>query len=81
MPWWWTLQQPIRYLYSGAQSDIVFDSPKCVNYTKSAITEFLIDYDESGAYFGKEQNWAGVIGTLRINEEENVTLEIPRKIP
>ena len=21
MPWWWTLQHPIRYLYSGAQSD------------------------------------------------------------
>ena len=27
MPWWWTLQYPIRYLYSGAESDIVFDSP------------------------------------------------------
>ena len=28
IPWWWTLQHPIQYLYSGAQSDIVFDSPK-----------------------------------------------------
>ena len=40
MPWWWNLQHPIRYLYSGAQSDIVFDSTKCVNCTKSAMTEF-----------------------------------------
>ena len=39
LPWWWTVQHPIRYLYSGAQSDIVFDSPKCVNCTKSAMTE------------------------------------------
>ena len=59
----------------------MFDSPKCVNCTKSAMTEFSIDYDESVAYFGKEQKWVGVIGSLRIDEEENVTLEIPREIP
>ena len=80
MPWWWTLQHPIRYLYSGAQSDIGFHSPKCVNCTKSAMTEFSIDSDESVAYFGKEQKWVGVIGSLRIDEEENVTLNIPWKI-
>ena len=81
MPWWWTLQHPIRYLYSGAELDIVFDSPKCVNCTKSAMTEFSIDYDESVAYFGKQPNWVGVLGSLRIDEEENVILEIPREIP
>ena len=36
IPWWWTLQHSIRYLYSGAQLDIAFDSSKCVNCTKSA---------------------------------------------
>ena len=45
------------------------------------MTEFSIDYDESVAYLGKEPNWVGVIGSLRINEEENVTLEIPRETP
>ena len=59
----------------------MFDSPKCVNCTKSVITEFSIDYDESVAYFGKQQKWVGVIGSLRIVEEENVTLVIPREIP
>ena len=81
MPWWWTLQHPIRYLYSGAQSDIVFDSPKCLNCMRSAMTEFSIHYDESVAYFGKEQKWVGVIGSLRIDEEENITLDMPREIP
>ena len=81
MPQWWTLQHPIRYLYSGAQSAIVFDSPKCVNSTNLAMTEFSIDYDESVAYFDKEQKWVGVIGSLRIEEEENITLDMPREIP
>ena len=45
------------------------------------MTEFSIDYDESVAYFGKEQKWVGVIGSLRINEEENITLDMPREIP
>ena len=81
MPWWWTFPHSIRYLYSGAESDIVFDSPKYINCTKSAMTEFSIDYDESVAYSGKEQKWVGVIGSLCIDEEENVTLEIPREIP
>ena len=81
MPWWWTLQHPIRYLYSRAQSAIVFDSTKCINCTTSAMTEFSIDYDEKLAYFGKEQKWVGVIGSLRIDDEKNVTLDIPREIP
>ena len=81
MPWWWTLVHPIRYLYSRAQSDIVFHSPNYVNCSKSAMREFSNDYDESVAYFGKEQKWVGFIGSLCIDEEENVTLEIPREIP
>ena len=59
----------------------MFDSPKCVNCTKSALTEFSIDYDESVAYLGKEQKWVGIIGSLCIDKEENMTLEIPREIP
>ena len=45
------------------------------------MTEFPIDYDESVAYFGKEQKWVGVIGSLHIDEEENITLDMPREIP
>ena len=81
MPWWWTLQHSIRYLYSGAHSDIVFASPKCVNGTRSAMTEVSIDYDKSVAYFGNEQKWVGVIGSLCIDEEEIITLDMPREIP
>ena len=69
MPWWWSLQHLIRYINSGPQSDIWFDSPKCVNCIMSAITEFSIDYDESAKYFGKEEKWIGVMGSLRIEEE------------
>lgn len=42
------------------------------------MTEFSIDYDEMIAYFGNEQKWIGIIGSLRMDEEENVTLEIQR---
>ena len=49
--------------------------------TKSPMTEFSFDYDEIVAYFGKEQKWVGVIGSLRIDEEENMTQDIPREIP
>ena len=56
----------------------MFDSLKYVNSTKSTMTEFSIDHDESVAYFGKQKKWVGVVGSLRIDEEENVTLEIPR---
>ena len=45
------------------------------------MTEFSIDYDESVAYFCRQEKWVGVIGSLRIDEEEIVTLEIPREIP
>ena len=41
------------------------------------MTEFSIDYDKSVAYFGNEQKWVGVIGILRIDEEENIPLDMP----
>ena len=44
------------------------------------MAEFSIDYDETVAYFGKALKWVGVIGSLQIDEEENVTLEIPQEI-
>ena len=80
MPSWLTLQNQIRYLYTGALSNIVFDSTKCVNCTKSAMTEFSIDHNESVAYFAKQQKLVAVISSLHIDEEENVSLEIPREI-
>ena len=70
----------IRYLYSGAHKDIVFDSPKGVNCTKSGMTEFSINCNESVVYFGTQQKCVGVIGSLHIDVEESVTLEIPREI-
>ena len=45
------------------------------------MTEFSIDYNEIVAYFGKKQKWVGGIGSLCIDEIENVTLNIPREIP
>ena len=69
-----TLQHFIRYLYSIAQSDIMFDSSKCVNCTKSAMTKISINYDESVLYFGNVQKWVGIIGSFRIDEQENITL-------
>ena len=47
---------------------------------KSPMMEFSIHYNKSVAYFDKEQKWVGVIGSLRI-DEENMTLKIPREIP
>ena len=58
----------------------MFDSPKCVNCTKSVMTVFSIDYAELVAYFGKLQNKVSVIGSLRIDVEKNVTPDIPREI-
>ena len=45
------------------------------------MMEFSIDYDETVAHCGKEQKWVGVIGSLYRNDEENVTLDLPREIP
>ena len=45
------------------------------------MTEFSIEYDETVAYFSNEQKWVGVIGALRMNDEGDVGLEMPKGIP
>ena len=81
LPWWWTLKHPIPYLSTGVLSDIKFNSTKCTNCTKAAITEFSIEYDDTVAYFDREQKWVGVIGTLRMNDEGEMDIEMPKEIP
>ena len=43
--------------------------------------ECSIDYDQSVHYFGNEQKWVGVIGSLSIDEEDHINLDMPREIP
>ena len=45
------------------------------------MTEFSIEYDETVEYFSNEQKWVGVISTLRMNDEGDVGLEMPKDIP
>ena len=44
-----------------------FDSAKCKNCTVQALGEFTIEYDESVAYFGSDQECIGVLSTLRFD--------------
>ena len=45
------------------------------------MTEFSIEYDDTVAYFDKEQKWVGAIGTLRMNDEEEMDIQMSREIP
>ena len=57
------------WLYaSGKESDLKFDHPKCKNCTAKAVSEFTVEYDESVAYFGSDQECIGVLDTLRFDE-------------
>ena len=55
-------------MLTGKESDLKLDSPKCKNYTAKAVSEFSVDYDESVAYFGSDQEYMGVLGTLHFVE-------------
>ena len=44
--WRWILRRPTKYVTTGAQSDFVFDDPKCVNCTAEAVSEFTVEYDD-----------------------------------
>ena len=44
------------------------------------MTKFAINYNESVIYFGKELKWVVVIGSLHIDEDQNITLEVSREI-
>src|SRR5258708_10114643 len=65
LPWWWTLKHSTPYLLTGRSQDLIFDSPKCINCTKEAVSEFTIEYADSVATFCDGSDWVGCIGSLR----------------
>ena len=72
-------------MLTDKESDLKFDSPKCKNYTAKAESEFKVEYDESVAYFGSDQECIGVLGTLRFDEnlggQINVEVEPLKDVP
>ena len=67
------------------ESDLKFDSLKCKNCTAKAVCEFTVEYDESVAFFGIDQECIGVLGTLRFDEDKggqiNVEVEPLEGVP
>ena len=72
-------------MLTGKESDLKFDSPKCKYCTAKAVSEFTVEYDESVAYFGSEQECIGVLGTLHFDEnlsgQINVEVEPLKDVP
>ena len=72
-------------MLTGKESDLKFNSPKCKNCTAKAVSEFTVEYDESVAYFGSNQECIGVLGTLRLDEnlggQINVEVEPLKDVP
>ena len=66
----------ILYCRGGGHSN----TPKCTNCRKAATTEFSIECDDTVAYFDKEQKWVGVIGTLRMNDEGDMDIDMPEQL-
>ena len=85
LPWWWIITHPMQYVLTGKASDLKFDSPKCKNCTARAVSEFTVEYDESVAYFGSDQECIGVLGTLCFDEnlggQINVEVEMLKDVP
>ena len=85
LPWWWITTPPTQYVLTGKESDLKFDSPKCKNCTDKAVSEFTVEYNESVAYFGSDQECIGVLGTLRFDEnlgrQINVEVELLKDVP
>ena len=85
LPWWWIITHPTQYVLTGKESDLKFDSPKCKNCTAMAVSKFTVEYDESVAYFGSDQECIGVLGTLRFNEnlggQINVEVGLRKDVP
>ena len=75
----------MQYVFTGKESDLKFDSPKCKNITAKAVSEFTVEHDESVAYFGSDQECIGELGTLRFDEnlgiQINVEVELLKDIP
>ena len=76
---------PTQYVLTGKESDLKFDSSKCKNCTSKAVREFTVEYNESVAYFGSDQECIGVLGTLRFDEnlggQINVEVEPLKNVP
>lgn len=70
-----SLRHP-KFMITGAQTDLRFDDPRCINCTAEAVSEFIVEYDDSMAYVGNEQKWVGVLGSLRFSDESHVELDI-----
>ena len=69
LPWWWIITHPTQFVLTGKESDLKFDSPKCKNCTAEAVSEFTVEYNESVAFFGSDQECIGVLGTLHLDED------------
>ena len=81
LPWWWTLKHPTPYLLTGKSQDLLFDSPKCINCTKEAVSEFTIEYDDSVATFGDGSDWVGCIGSLKVDDAGKMEIDHIDRIP
>ena len=76
LPWLWIMRDPTKYVLTGKDIDMKFDSPKCKNCTAKAVNEFTIECDESVAYVGNEYEQMGELGTVRVDEELHVQIEV-----
>ena len=85
LPWWWIIMHPTQYVPTGKEFDLKFDSRKCKNCTAKAVSAFVVKYDESVAYFGSNQEYTDVLGTLRFDEnlggQINVEVEPLKDVP
>ena len=72
-------------MLSGKESDLKFNSPKCMNCSAQTASEFIVEYDESVAYFRRDQECIGVLGTLCFDEnlggQINVEVEPLKDVP
>ena len=76
LPWWWIITHPTPFVLTGKESNLKFDSPKCKNCTAKAVSEFTVEYDESVAFFGSDQECIGVLGTLRFDEDRGGQIDV-----
>ena len=67
---------PTQFVLTGKESERKFDSPKCKNCTTKAVSEFMVEYDESVAFFGSDQECIGVLGTLRFDEDRGGQIDV-----
>ena len=63
-------------MLNGKESDLKFDSPKCKNSTAKAVSKFTVEYDESVAFFGSDQEWIGVLGNLCFDEDRGGQIDV-----